>query len=240
MRRYALIRLALVVAALVTTLIGIHLYNLRQLRQETFWHDLRLGPVNTQLVYETRVMPYVIDTEGACSVPSWLDRGLHISREGCEEGITPVEYGVQAAKTRSWRWNWLGGEGQGNTVAAAAAAAAPSKWETSLVPTDTDPFMHALTQCGKGSHMLCVIMDMSKGPFHRVSDPLKVLTEKTLAGGSNEDVVHLCGNSYKDCVIVPASSYELFTNRHFSPSFDDEQFKDLVEQSGYFFWQLEW
>lgn len=244
MRLNSLIRLVLAALALVVTaLVGRHQYKVRReharaVFRQNFWQ----GPLNTQVVYEARVMPYVIDTEGSCSVPRWLDRGVHISREPCEEGISLVKYGDVAEEVGSWRNLFSGGKkaaGQGreNTVGQSGTQA---KWKTSLVPENTDPFMHALLQCQKGSHMACLIMDMSKGPFHNVSDPLTCLTAETMAPSTNEDTVHLCGKSYKDCVVVPASSPECLLNRDFSPSFNDEQFEDLVKQSNYFFRMLEW
>jgi hypothetical protein len=65
------------------------------------------------------------------------------------------------------------------------------------------------------------------------------LTEQTRAPNTNEDTAYRCGESYKECVVIPAPSPELFTNKHYSPSFDEEQFQDLVRQSNYIFRQLE-
>lgn len=166
-------------------------------------------------------MPYIIDTDGACTVPQWLGRGVYVAREPCENGVKPVAFGG----ARDW---WDGAHNDDN-------------WTFSQIPKDTDPFTHALIECEKGSHMSCMILDASKGPFHSVDDPLTALTEETLAHLSNELTVYRCGGaSYKDCVVLPASSVEPLINRHFSPSFDENKFQSTVKNARFKFRKLIW
>lgn len=180
------------------------------------------GPLNMPLVYDARLMPYIIDLRGDCIVPQWLGRGVYVAREPCENGVQPVAFGG----ARNW-WN-------DDTPSA-------DNWTFSQIPEDADPFMHALLECEKGTHMSCMFMDASKGPFHRVDDPLTALTEDTLAHLSNEATVYRCGgSSYKDCVVLPSSSIEPFVNRDFSPSFNDKKFRAIVKRADYHFKKVIW
>ncbi|KAG5361481.1 hypothetical protein CJU90_2865 [Yarrowia sp. C11] len=221
------------VALAATALICWHLYSTRQ--SDTVDMIMR-GPLNTPVVYGARVMPYVIDTEGSCTVPKWLERGVYVAREACEDGIKPVEYGRVGKKGRSW-WNAMG---LSDTETPEGHQGSGNKWKTSLVPKDKDPIVQAMVECANGKHMLCLIMDMAKGPFHSVDDPLTFVTDATLAPVTNEDVVHRCGDSYKDCMILPAYAPELFFNRNFTTDMTDDEFLALVDLSKYYFWQLEW
>lgn len=175
-------------------------------------------------------MPYIIDTKRACTVPQWLQRGVYIAQEACEDGVKPVAYGTFG---NSW-WNMLGGVDSQNSVGYAG------QWTTSKPKKDVDMFYHALMQCEQGSHMACLIMDSSKGPFHRVKDPLTTLTSETMAPLTNEDTVHYCGKSYKDCVVVPASIIEPLVNRNFSTDFTDDEFKEMILEAGFFHRQMNW
>ncbi|KAG5358199.1 hypothetical protein CJU89_4702 [Yarrowia sp. B02] len=218
-QNYSARRSALLGALAITALVGWLLYP-RGFDPAV----LALGDINTEVVYRARVMPYVIDTERTCTVPRWLERGVYVAQEPCDDGLRPVDFGKTASK-----WTLAKESSQGHMA-----------WKTSRVPAEEDPFVHALLQCQNGGHMACLIMDEAKGPFHSVEDPLTQLTEETLAPMTNEDTVHRCGESYRDCVVVPASIVEPLLLRNFSASFDDDAFQTVVKDARYFFRELVW
>lgn len=219
-------RRAVIIFALVATVaVGWVLYSARQQHLQP---DSSAGPINTSVVYKARVMPYILDNDGACAVPGWLERGVYVSKQPCDDGLHADSFGKS-----SWSIN----DGSSET----GHAGFQRKWRTSTVDKDTDPFMHALIQCDRGSHMVCLIMDLSKGPFHTVRDPLATLTDQTMSPYSNEDTIHRCGPSYKDCVAIPAALVERLLFRHYNASFSDEEFEAMVADIPHFFYnQMEW
>ncbi|KAG5359075.1 hypothetical protein CJU90_3809 [Yarrowia sp. C11] len=175
------------------------------------------GPLNVPLVYQARLMPYVIDYDGSCVVPEWLGRGVYVAQKECQE-LQVVDYGGTS------RWS----------------ETSSANWTFSQLSADPDAFIHALMECEKGSHMTCMIMDVSKGPFHTVEDPLAALTKETLAWYTNELTVYRCGKSYKDCVVIPSSIVEPLVNRHYESSFDDGRFKTVVKQADFKYRKMVW
>lgn len=226
LRRRAIIILALV----ATVAVGWILYSARQ---QQFQHNFRVGPINTSVVYKARVMPYIIDNDGACAVPGWLERGVYVAKQPCEDGVHVEAFG----KSSSW-WN---SAIMNDDSSATGHAGLQKKWTTSIVDEDTDPFMHALLQCDRGSHMVCLIMELSKGPFHSVRDPLETLTDQTMSPYTNEDTVYRCGPSYKDCVALSAGIVERLLFRNYNASFSDEEFEAMVKDVPHFFFnEMEW
>lgn len=211
--------------AVVVSLVFVTLLFFRGKVNHNLPENFMSGPINTKIVYQARIMPYIRDMSGACQVPRWLERGVVMESETCNDGVTAVDYGVDAV---------------GNSTDHELVTKANERWSISPLKNGTDSFMQALLQCERGSHMLCLIMDPSKGPFHIKRNPLHILTEDTLSPHTNEDTVTQCGETYKDCVVVPAGLVEPLVNRNYDPSFTDEEFKAVVKNARFFYNYLDW
>lgn len=88
--------------------------------------------------------------------------------------------------------------------------------------------------------MTCLIMDLAKGPFHVVDDPVAALADETLAHYSNELTVYRCSKSYKDCVVLPASLVEPLVNRGYERGWSDKRFKVMVTSARFKMRKMVW
>lgn len=215
----------LALAFVATVFVCWLLYSVRQQQAQDVFIQ---GSINTPVVYNARVMPYIIDNDGYCGVPEWLKRGVYVAEKPCDDGVVPVPYGES-----SW-WSVM------DAPSGTGHAGVQDKWRTSTVDNNTSLFMHALSECDKGSHMACLIMNVPKGPFHTVKDPLAALTGETISPYTNEDTIHVCGKTYKDCVEVPGVIIEHLFFVDFNESYSDAQFETAVREAGYFWRQMEW
>lgn len=150
----------LALAFVATVFVCWLLYSVRQQQAQDVFIQ---GSINTPVVYNARVMPYIIDNDGYCGVPEWLKRGVYVAEKPCDDGVVPVPYGES-----SW-WSVM------DAPSGTGHAGVQDKWRTSTVDNNTSLFMHALSECDKGSHMACLIMNVPKGPFHTVKDPSRLL-----------------------------------------------------------------